>query len=91
VKHKIDRPGNKDKLGNVVPDKPKIGIARQMLNVVGPARDKVVNRDDAESLRNQAVTKMGTKESCASGNDGCFLRRFRLEHGGEAESELGAK
>jgi len=66
-----------------VADKPKIETARQMLNVVGPAGDKVVNRNDAESLRNQAIAQMGSKESCAPGNNGCFLRRFRLEHGRE--------
>ena len=57
-----------DGLADIVLDKSKVRIGLEMGKVVAGAGKEVVDADDFVAVRDEAVTKMRTYESSASGN-----------------------
>ena len=80
MEDEIDHARHKDKLGDVLPDKPEIRIPGQMGDIIRRSGDKIVDRDDPKSFSQQPITEMRTQKSRASCHNCSIFRRFRCEH-----------
>jgi len=66
----VDAAGEVDEVGDVVVDEFEVFVAGEMGDVVGIARDEVVDGDDVVALGEEAVDEMGAEEAGAAGDDG---------------------
>src|SRR5438874_12622497 len=72
---------------NVMLDEGKILVAREVRDVLGIAGDKVIDRNDPVSFRQQAVDQMRPEKPSATSDDRNFLRTrshvpvFLIRHG----------
>ena len=66
----VDGAGEVDELGDVVVDELEMFVAGEMGDVVGVARDEVVDGDDAMAFGEESVDEMGAEEAGAAGDDG---------------------
>ncbi len=66
----VDAAGEVDELCDVVVDELEVLVAGEMGDVVGIARDEVVDGDDAMAFGEEAVDEMGAEEAGAAGDDG---------------------
>ena len=72
--------GQKDKIGNVVPDKTIIFVPCQMADVCHIPSDQIVDRDDTMAFGQEAIGQMRSEKPGATGHDGNGFGRSR--HGG---------
>ena len=72
--------GQKDKIGNVVPDETIIFVPCQMADVCHIPSDQIVDRDDAMAFGQEAIGQVRSEKSGATGYDGNGFGRSR--HGG---------
>ena len=70
MEHVVDAAGEVDVLGDVVVDEREVRVAGEVGDVVGVARDQVVDGDDAMAFGQQAVAKMRAEKAGAAGDDG---------------------
>ena len=87
MKDVIYRTWNKDVFRDIVPDKLKIRIPGQVLDVIGIPGDQIVDPNDSESLREQSIAQMRTKKARSTGDYRRFLVRLRFKHGVGLQSE----
>jgi hypothetical protein len=62
----IDRAGDVDKLGDIVPDDSKSRISLEMAQVGGSASDEVVDRENFPAAIEETVAEMRPEKSCPS-------------------------
>jgi hypothetical protein len=75
-----------------VPDEPVIFVAREVPDVGRRAGEKVVDRDDAMTFRQQAVREMRAEKTGAAGHHGDRRGGRTFEHDATLpESALGEK
>ena len=72
--------GQKDKIGNVVPDETIIFAPCQMADVRNVPSDQIVDRNDAMAFGQEAIGQVRSEKSGATGYDGNGFGRSR--HGG---------
>jgi len=72
--------GQENKIGNVVPDEAIIFVPGQMANVCNIPSDQIIDRNDAMTFGQQAIGKVRSEKSGATGYDGNGLGRSG--HGG---------
>ena len=70
VENIVHRAGEIDELRHIMLDELKSRVAREMRDIIGIARDEVVDGDDAVALGEEAVGKMGAEKAGAAGDNG---------------------
>jgi hypothetical protein len=68
MEDEIDFPFHEQVIRDIVVDKLEARISGEVRNVVGAARDQVVNADHGVSLCNQPITEMRAEEAGAASN-----------------------
>ena len=70
MKDVVDAAGEVDELRDVMPNKLEVLVAGEMRDVVGIARDEVVDGNDVMAFGKEAVDEMRAEEAGAAGDDG---------------------
>jgi hypothetical protein len=65
---KEDRQVNRQ--GHIVKKEPEVRVGEEMLDVLTPASNEIVETDDFMALGQKPVTKMRAKETCSTRNHG---------------------
>ena len=58
-----------ERLGDVVPDKLELVVVEQMLDVLSPAGEEVVQADDVMAVRKKPLAEVGADEAGAAGDE----------------------
>jgi len=72
----VNRPIQKNELGDVLLDKFEVRIAAQMRDIVDGAGHKIIDTDNLVSARKEQVGQMRTEEAGSAGNDTTGLLPF---------------
>ncbi len=75
MEHALERALELDEVGHVVLDELKAGVALQVGDVRGFARDEVVHPDHAVPLREQPVAQVRAQEPRGPGYEDAHARR----------------
>ena len=70
MENDVHRAGKIDVLRDIVVDELEFRIAREVGDIVGVARDEIVDGDDAMALGKEAVGEMRAEKSGAAGDNG---------------------
>ena len=74
--------GDKDEVGDIMIDKFKVLVSREMFNVGNIAGDEIVDGNHPVAFRQQTVGKVGAEEACAARDDAGdgtgILRHWRV-------------
>ena len=70
MKDVVDAAGEVDELRDVMADELEVLVTGEMGDVVGVARNEIVNGDDVMAFGEETVDKMGAEEAGAAGDNG---------------------